>query len=113
MSTRLGGWAALGATAALSLLGIAGCVQYFEGEVQGFVRDEVTEEGINGATVRIYYDGADDESYQLTFTQTNVDDGFFIFRRIVWSTEHPWFGDEGDLTDVRVTVEHEDYQPFD
>jgi len=90
-----------------------GCLQYFEGEVQGYIRDGVTKEGVNQAVVKIYYDNGDESSYQQTYTQTAGEPGYFVFRRIVWKSRAPNFRQEGDLQDVRITVEHEDYQKFD
>lgn len=98
----------------LALSALSGCTTYYEAEVSGYIRDDVSKEGINKAIVRIYYDNGDESSYQETFTQNyNGDEGFFVFRRVVWKTENPLFGDEGDLQDIRITVTHEDYQPLE
>lgn len=98
----------------LALLALPGCTTYYEAEVSGYIRDDVSKEGINKAIVRIYFDNDDPASYQETFTQSyNGDEGFFVFRRVVWKTETPLFGDEGDLHDIRITVENEDYQPLE
>lgn len=95
--------------AGLFLLGATGCERVYEAEISGFVKDVVSEEGINGARVRIFFND-EDTSYQETLTQSGSGgDGYFVFRRVVWSSWSPVFGDEGDLRDVRVEVVKDDY----
>ncbi|MFH1810780.1 MAG: hypothetical protein ABIJ09_18705 [Pseudomonadota bacterium] len=92
----------------------AGCTRFYEAEIAGYIRDGVSKEGVNQAIVQVFYEDDQQSSYQQSFTQRYGDqDGYFVFRRVVWSTDTPLFGDEGDLHDIRITVEHEDYQPFD
>jgi hypothetical protein len=90
-----------------------GCTRYYEAELAGYIRDGVSKQGVNQAVVQVHYESAAEASFQQTFTQRYGDqDGYFVFRRVVWSTDTPLFGDEGDLHDIRITVAHEDYQPF-
>ncbi len=105
-------WAAA-AAAVLLLLAGTGCERYYECEISGYIRDDVSGEGVNKATVKVFFDNGDETTYQQTLTQTyNGEDGFFVFRRVVWKTDSPLFGDEGDLHDIRIEVTHEDYQPY-
>jgi hypothetical protein len=106
MSHRLAQSLLLGVT----LVASTGCYRVYEAEVSGFVKDIVSEEGINGAQVRILFNDQDETSYQETLTQTyNGADGYFVFRRVVWGSWTPVFGDEGDLRDIRLEVEADDY----
>ncbi len=104
---------AVALVAVAGTLFVSGCERYYECEISGYIRDDVSEEGVNKATVKVFFDNGDETTFQQTLTQTyNGEDGFFVFRRVVWKTDQPLFGDEGDLHDIRIEVEHEDYQPY-
>ena len=102
----------LAAAVSGSLL-ISSCGRYYSGEIAGYVKDAESDEGINGAVVKLFLteeEVANEEYVVKTASMTsNGNDGYFS-HKIIWQQTFGEFGAEGDSGEIWLTAEHEDYQ---
>jgi hypothetical protein len=101
------------AVAALAVTGCGG--YYYRAVIQGFVIDDETGGGINGATVRIYtrdVETADADGYVAqTATVTQGGNAGYYSSTVIWRQLFGSYGLEGDTTTIWVAVTHPDYAP--
>ncbi len=93
---------------------LSSCGSYFGGEVAGYVKDSDTEEGINGAVIRIFLEepaSADAETFIVkTASNTSGGNAGYFSHKIMWQTSAPKFGDDGDSGTVWLGITHDDYK---
>lgn len=107
------------------LLGLAAssCTYYYTSSVQGFVVDDDSGNGINSATVYLYYADPGDaaslvadpdapaEFIAATTTSTSNNQAGYFSCSVIWQNNEGRFGEEGDTTTLWALVVHEDYAP--
>jgi len=108
---------------AVSALFIQSCGYYYTATLQGYVIDDETEDGINGATIYIYYSDpgdadtlAEDPSSGSNFvtstttSTSNNNDGYFS-SKVIWENSFGKYGQEGDTTNLYILIVDDDYAP--
>ncbi|AHC13473.1 hypothetical protein [Salinispira pacifica] len=102
--------------AALTLAGLlllAGCGNFYSADIQGYVQDGESGEGINGVTIYLFDkepELPDDESF-FTKTSTanfNGEAGYYS-SKVIWQSLVGRFGPEGDSGEIYMGVTHPDY----
>ncbi len=102
------------AAAVIILLLFPACGGFFhKAEIGGYVKDSESDNGINGADIRIYLTlplTPDAEGYiaRTSSNTANGNDGYFS-NRVVWENSKPIFGEEGDSGTVYIGITHDDY----
>lgn len=91
----------------------AGCGNFYNAEIQGFVVDGNSDSGINDATVRLYLDEpetADDESFfARTSTSTSNNQNGYFRNAVVWNAWFSSYGPVGDSGTVYLGITHPDF----
>jgi|GEM_PF-6455986 len=98
----------------LFLLYSISCAPVFTAEINGYVLDEDSFEGIGGVELRFYTSapkGNDDKNF-LYQTSTSIDgDVGYFYQNIIWSDYLPTYWEDGDVVDMYCTILHPDYEP--
>ena len=108
--------AALCSVVAAALLLLSGCGEFFyTSDIAGYVKDDDSTEGIDGALIRVYLtepSAATADGYVVeTATMTSQGNPGYFSHRIIWRESAPDFGEEGDSGTIWIGVSHEDYFP--
>ena len=89
------------------------CAPVFTAEINGYVLDAQTYEGITGVELRFYRNEPDnfaDTRYQYQ-TSTGSDSNAGLFgQTVIWSDYLAQYGEDGDVIDMHFTVIHSQYQ---
>ncbi len=98
------------------LVCLVGCGDFFyTSDIAGYVKDNDTDEGVDGARVNIYLsepDSATSAGYVVaTATMVSQGNSGYFSHRIIWQESTPDFGEEGDSGRIWIGVSHEDYFP--
>ncbi len=90
-----------------------GCGRYFTAEIAGYVTDEESDAGINGAVIRMYLEepeAPDAPGFVVkTASMTSGGNAGYFSHKIIWQNIFPQFGAEGDSGTIWIGVTHEDY----
>ncbi len=99
-------------TAAVVFLTSCGANVY-RASIQGFVRDGVTDAGINDAEVRLYdrepSSAADEGFFALTSTVTQGGNAGFFGSAVLWRSVFSRFGAEASTGEIWLGISHPDY----
>jgi len=92
---------------------LASCGRYFTAELSGYVKDSESEDGVDGAVIRIYEkepSTADESGFIVETASANSGgNGGYYNHRIIWQNLFPAFGSEGDTNSVWLGITHHDY----
>lgn len=103
----------LAATFIAAALLSSGCGRYFTAEIAGYVTDEESGAGINGAVIRMYLEEPempDAPGFVVkTASMTSGGNPGYFSHTIIWQNLFPQFGAEGDSGTIWIGVTHEDY----
>jgi hypothetical protein len=90
------------------------CGYVYDAEIQGFIEDSETGQGINGASIYVFAkepDAADDDGYiTITSTTTTNNQQGYYRAAVLWSELFGEFGSEGDTKSLWIGVIHPDYE---
>ncbi|MBN1685761.1 MAG: hypothetical protein JW852_03855 [Spirochaetales bacterium] len=94
---------------------LAGCGGYYTADIAGYVKDDESRAGVNGAIIRIYAqepEDADADGFTVeTASMATGGNAGYYSHKIIWRNWFPAFGDEGDSGSVWLGISHDDYAP--
>ena len=92
---------------------LTSCGWYFTSDIAGYVKDSESENGIDGAVIRIYLEQpatADADGFIVeTASATSSGNAGYFSHRVIWQNLLPSFGEEGDSNSLWLGITHEDY----
>ena len=101
--------------AGVAVPALASCGGYYTADIAGYVKDDETGAGVNGAIIRVYSEEpetADAEGFTVeTASMTSGGNAGYYSHKIIWRNWLPAFGDEGDSGSVWLAITHDDYVP--
>jgi len=97
----------------LTVLTMTTCGRYYTCDIAGYIKDKDSDNGINGARIRLYQTEpatADADGYFVdTPSMTSGGNAGYFTHKIIWSNIFGSFGDEGDTGEIWIGITHEDY----